>query len=118
MSAPGDLAGTAWVLAALDGHPVPERGGPVVVAFGADGRMAGLGGVNRFSGPWSLRGDELVAGPLVSTRKGGPPEWMAVEARLLDLLGRPLRVERTEAGIVLADAEGGIALTPAGAAPG
>jgi heat shock protein HslJ len=114
---PGDLAGTAWGVAAVDKRPLPAEGRPAVLAFGADGRVAGLGGVNRFSGPWSLRDGELVAGPLVSTRKGGPPEWMAVEARLLELLGRPLRVERTPAGLVLADADGEIALVPA-SAPG
>ncbi len=115
MTGAGDLAGTTWVVAALDGRPVPPEGGPALLTFGADGRLAGLGGVNRFAGPYALRGDELVAGPLMSTRRGGPPEWMAVEARLLEVLGRPVRLARTEDAMVLG--EGEVALTAADAPP-
>lgn len=111
----GGLAGTTWVVAALDGRPVPAAGGPAVLTFGADGRLAGLGGVNRFSGPYAVRGGELVAGPLMSTRRGGPPEWMAVEARLLQILARPVRVAPTADGMELG--EGEVALTAARARP-
>lgn len=111
MTGPDDLAGTTWVVSALGDDPVPVAGGPAIVSFGADGRLSGLGGVNRFSGPYALRGDELVAGPLISTRKAGPPEWMAVEARLLAILGRPLRVARTHDGLALGEGEDAVALT-------
>ena len=117
MTAPDDLAGTTWVVATLGDDPVPAAGGPAIVSFGADGRLSGLGGVNRFSGPYALAGDELVAGPLISTRKAGPPEWMAVEARLLAILGRPARVARTETGLALGDDEDAVALVAAAPPP-
>jgi heat shock protein HslJ len=44
--------------------------GTVVTAeFGADGRVAGSGGCNQFSGGYTLEGDGLAIGPVASTRK-------------------------------------------------
>ncbi len=42
-------------------------------------------------GPYSLDGDVVTAGPLVTTRMAGPPEATEQEHRLLDLLAGPLR---------------------------
>jgi hypothetical protein len=51
----------------------------------------------------------------MSTRRGGPPEWMAVESRLLQILARPVRVAPTADGMELG--EGEVALTAARAPP-
>jgi heat shock protein HslJ len=43
--------------------------GTVVTAeFGTDGRVGGSGGCNRFSGEYTLEGDDLAIGPVASTR--------------------------------------------------
>lgn len=66
------LAGTAWVLAELNGQPpatAPSDRTPTL-AFAADEpRASGNGGCNQFSGPYTQNGASLRLGPLVSTRR-------------------------------------------------
>jgi len=93
-----------WTLTELEGTGLGALARPAELTIGADGTLAGFSGVNRFSGrvaPEALADGHLRAGPLVSTRMAGPPEAMAVESRLLALLGMPLEWRREGARLEL-----------------
>ncbi|TQM57200.1 META domain-containing protein [Humibacillus xanthopallidus] len=83
----GDNAihGTEWTVQELGGEvtalPKPQ------LSFGADGRLTGTTGVNRLMGEFEVRDGLLVVGNAATTRMAGPPEAMAQEQRLLELLG-------------------------------
>jgi heat shock protein HslJ len=66
------LGGSRWIATMINNG----RGGVaslveetvVTAEFGTDGRVAGSGGCNRFSGEYTLEGDSLAIGPVASTR--------------------------------------------------
>ncbi|BES70527.1 hypothetical protein RE428_15450 [Marinobacter nanhaiticus D15-8W] len=64
------LQGTYWVLRKLGNeHIETDRGKRAIhVTFGADGKVSGLAGCNRFSGPFTRSKDDLQLGPLAATR--------------------------------------------------
>ena len=71
-TAPAALRTTYWKLVTLGGSPVkpaadPQREPHLVFAADAD-RVAGSGGCNRLSGTFTLEGEKLAFGPLMSTR--------------------------------------------------
>lgn len=56
----------------------PSR--PPTIAFPEQGRVAGFGGVNRYTGSCSLDGNVLTINPQIAmTMMAGPPEAMALE---------------------------------------
>lgn len=55
------------------------------LSFG-EGRVSGRATVNRVNGSYELDGTTLVCGPLMTTLMAGPPEAMAQERALLDVL--------------------------------
>jgi heat shock protein HslJ len=61
------LPGTEWVLTDLAGTPALP-GGKATLAFSEEGRVAGNGSCNRFTGAVMITGDSLKVGPLASTR--------------------------------------------------
>ena len=67
------LVGTEWVAIGINngrGGVASVLEGVVVTAtFGADRRVTGSGGCNRFFGPYTLDGSALTIGPLASTRR-------------------------------------------------
>ena len=79
-----ELGGTTWTVQELGGvvtsAPKPE------LTFGTDGRVSGTTGVNRIMGPYEATGGVLVIGNAATTRMAGPPEAMAQEQRLLEVL--------------------------------
>lgn len=79
------IHGTEWTVQELGGEvtapPKPQ------LSFGADGRLTGTTGVNRLMGEFEVRDGLLVVGNAATTRMAGPPEAMAQEQRLLELLG-------------------------------
>ncbi|MGH9118886.1 MAG: YbaY family lipoprotein [Acidimicrobiales bacterium] len=88
------LSGTAWSLDALGGAPAVE-GVRSTVAFGADGRVTGRGGVNRFFGSYEASTDSIEFGNLGSTLMAGPEEAIAQEQKFLDALAgtRPYSID-------------------------
>ena len=65
------LAGTTWQLASVTqkGANVPVAGEAAPdVTFGADGRLSGFGGCNRFFGTYTLSGETLHVGPVGMTK--------------------------------------------------
>ncbi len=87
-----ELAGTSWVLAELDGEPVPTPPAgwsPQSLTFGKDGlRATGNAGVNRFGGRYQQYDAELSFGPLALTRRIGPQSIMDEERRYTQVLSR------------------------------
>jgi putative lipoprotein len=90
------LAGTTWQATELDGRPLPAEVRPTL-ELSADGRVAGSAGVNRIIGGYRLGDGVIDFGQLATTLMAGPPEAMAVERRVLDVLqGRcPYRLDGT-----------------------
>lgn len=103
MSGDDPLAGSAWEVVGLGGEPVPGDGPRPWLAFGPIGRMAGHAGVNRVAGPYTAAGGVLQVEPLVATRMAGPRPRMELEARLLDVLSRPVPFELDGDELRLAD---------------
>lgn len=90
---PGALANSHWQIQEIDGEQVFEE--RYFLEFGPD-RVSGLAGCNRFSGPYRREGGSLAAGPLTATRMACAGPGMAHERRVLDLLGGPLAITRSE----------------------
>jgi heat shock protein HslJ len=63
-----DLPGTWWRLDSLGEAKVIEGSGPTL-AFSADGRIAGNGSCNQFSGAVSINGSEITMGPIAATKR-------------------------------------------------
>jgi heat shock protein HslJ len=76
------LFGVEWQLVELKGQPAPlgngGRPGTLLLAEG-EGRASGFAGCNRFSGTFTVTGDQLQFGPLMMT-KMACSEGMDLEA--------------------------------------
>jgi len=75
-------------------------------AFKSDGRIIGHGGCNSFSGSYEQNDTRLKIGPLASTKKMCPPDIMAVENTLMEILGKTQFYDATHMTLTLNDAEG------------
>lgn len=65
---PAQLAGGAWQVAQMDGTDAVESG-KTWIRFESEGRVAGSGGCNQFSGPLKRSGATIAIGPAVSTKR-------------------------------------------------
>ena len=91
----------SWSLVGLEGTAVnvsTERARPTLIFHAKEKRVSGMAAVNRFSGTYTLEGEKLKFGPLMSTKMGGPPELNELETRFLRALERTnaFRIERGE----------------------
>jgi heat shock protein HslJ len=103
---PHALAGSAWGLVALDGEPVPEDL-DVFLEFREEGRVAGRGGCNRFTGGYVRQGGTIGFTPLASTRMACPGPAMAVESAFLAALEAAGSIIESEPDtLVLGDGSG------------
>jgi heat shock protein HslJ len=66
-----DLAGSGWRPSFMSASDLPA-GTHMLVHFNPDGKISGNGGCNQFFGSYSISGNTIKIGPLVSTRKGCP----------------------------------------------
>lgn len=103
MTGDDPLAGSAWEVVEVGGEPVPGDGPAPWLVFGPIGRVAGHAGVNRLAGPYAASGGVLRVEPLIATRMAGPRARMALEARLLGVLSRPVPFEFDGDDLRLAD---------------
>lgn len=80
------LAGSEWVPVEIDGVST-SADTRAFVQFGAEGRLSGNSGCNRFTGSYEADGETLRVAPGVAmTRMACPPAVMAEEARLMRAL--------------------------------
>jgi heat shock protein HslJ len=77
------LAGTQWALLSIDGAGTTAGDAPLLITFGHDGRVSGSTGVNQLTASYSLTSEYLTFGPLATTRRGGSPELMEQEHRVV-----------------------------------
>jgi heat shock protein HslJ len=87
------IEGVDWMLVALAGRPALAEGAPPTLRLDpATHRAAGDASCNRFTGPYTLAGDSLRFGPLVSTRRACvSAERTAQETAFLGALERTRR---------------------------
>lgn len=101
-----ELTGT-WRVAQVSGADVggdPERA--PWLTFDGDGQVYGFAGVNRVRGTWSVDGDTVTFGPMVTTLMAGPEPAMQLESALTRLLDGPLTVSESDGAIRLGAADG------------
>ncbi len=79
------LEGTSWRVEDVGGAGVLDRL-PLTVEFHDNGQLSGHGGVNRYRGGYAIEGDQIVFGPVASTKMGGAEAAMRQEHRLLGAL--------------------------------
>jgi len=93
---PRALVETSWHLAAINGEPLPALPQPLTLEFSAgDFRASGNSGCNQFSGPYTLEGEMLSFGAIISTKRACIDESAnAREAQYLGLLGGVSRYTR------------------------
>lgn len=107
------LMGTEWVVESMGGQGMVE--GMVdkfraTVQFLPDGRIAGIGSCNRYTGRWSLSGEALNIENLAMTRKACQPELMEQEARLLRQLESTRGFDISPQGELLLRTDSGLSL--------
>ena len=89
-ASPTGLTETRWNLIELSGAPATRRGterDPWIRFTAADGRAGGSTGCNSMGGPYTLDGDRLAFGPMISTKMACiENNLMAQEARFLAVL--------------------------------
>lgn len=96
----GALAGTDWVLVALDGAPpaVAAADQPITIRFADDDRVSGTSGCNRFIGGYTTDGRTITLSQLATTRMACPSPLMELEDRVLQALSVPMRIVDGEPG--------------------
>lgn len=102
--ATGATAAGTWRLVELEGVDLTALEEAPELVIGADGALSGYGGVNRFSGQSDaaeLGEGRLCAGPLISTRRAGPPAAMDAESRFLALLSASHDWRRSDGALEL-----------------
>ena len=83
----------SWHLASAE---VPAGIRAPTLTIGADGAISGHAGVNQFRGAVdlpALRAGRWQPKPIVTTKMAGPPEAMALEARVLEGLSTARQVD-------------------------
>ncbi len=91
--ASGGLYGK-WLVEDIEARGVIDRA-QSTIEFARDGSVSGNTAVNRFSGKADVDGSNLKFGPLVTTRRAGPPAVMDQEQRYIKALDkvRSFRIE-------------------------
>jgi len=100
------LDGTSWTLIA----PVDTPDGIDITLTFAEGTASGYAGCNRFSASYSLDGDGLRLGPVMTTRMACDEDAMQAEAEFLSRLADTVGVEHDDDVLALLDADGAVLL--------
>jgi heat shock protein HslJ len=87
----GTLASIEWMLASIDGQPIPAGLKPPVVHFEVNS-VRGSAGCNRFTAPVKETAPgELAIGPAAATKMACPPAEMELEQKFLALFEKASR---------------------------
>jgi len=112
-----ELPGSRWVVTGFNNGEQAvvsvSIGSTLTVEFGSDGRVAGSGGVNTFSGPLESGATSITIGPLAATKMAGPPELLEQEAAYLTALENSVTWEIASGRLEMRDAEGALQITAA-----
>lgn len=85
-----ELAGTAWWVEDILSAGVIDRA-RTTIGFNDDGRAAGSGGCNRYTGGYQLDGDAISFGPMAGTMMACPEALMDQDRRFHQALGQVTR---------------------------
>jgi heat shock protein HslJ len=110
------LDGTSWHVAAINGKVTPASD-RYSMSF-ADGRISARFGCNGGGAPYSVAGDTITTGPVMSTKMAcmpvadqPGPDPMAFERWGFSVLGQPMRMSwKSGTRLTLTNAAGSIAL--------
>ena len=99
------LVGPEWVAEDIGGRGVVDRVRSTIT-LDADGRVAGSGGCNRIAGSYTLAGETIGFGQMISSMMACAPAVGEQEQRFLQALGATRRWRITPEGwLLLLDAE-------------
>lgn len=110
-TSPPSIVDREWALASLGDNTVPMGNGgqPVTLTLqSSDNRVSGSAGCNRYSGPYTLAGDELTFGPAMST-KMACEQGMDVEMAFLSMLTNVTGYQATDSSLTLVGRSGPLA---------
>ena len=99
-----DLRGT-WIAEDIDGAGVIDNA-QATLDFAPNGRVAGRGGCNRYSGSVTTSGASILMGELVSTKMACAPALMDQETRYMAALQAVRSYRMEDSNLVLVDATG------------
>jgi putative lipoprotein len=102
---PKTLGDATWLLEDLAGRGVIDNS-HVTIQFLADGKVAGSGGCNRYSGKASLKGALITFTPMASTMMACAPALMDQETRFFDALTKADTVSIDKTGALLIGVKG------------
>jgi len=94
-----ELAGVPWRVISYNngsgGVVSVLQGSELTVEFGADGKVTGEAGCNRYFAPFTVQGESLTVGPPATTRRycGAPEGVMEQENRFLEALHSAVRIQ-------------------------
>lgn len=100
------VVGPVWVAEDIAGAGIIDDS-RVTLQLGADGQASGRGGCNGFGGTYTLAGDTLRFGPLISTQMACVEALMTQERRYFDMLAGALRHALADDGALLLTAADG-----------
>ena len=101
-----DLVGATFHVAAIAGSRVVAQTATLQVL--PDGRVAGSGGCNRYSGVGALANGKASFGAIASTRMACASELMAQEQALFAAFQKAARYEAKDGALTLLDASGAV----------
>jgi heat shock protein HslJ len=105
------LAGTEWSIASINGAP-PAAARKAAVRFTGT-RISGNAGCNSFGGSYTLDGNMLTVGPVISTKMACMGPGMSQESAVFKILQQPMTVVAREDGsLALSSDAGTMTLTP------
>jgi heat shock protein HslJ len=109
------LFGKEWELKTLtldNTRVIMHVDSQMTVAFAPDGKVAGFGSVNQFSGTYKFSGDGALAWErgLSSSRKSGPPELMDKERAYFAALPKTTRAVLAKGALQLQNEDGSTVL--------
>lgn len=102
---PDALVDGTWRAGEIGGQGVADTGQPTL-RFTADGRAAGSGGCNTYTGPVSIDGDAMIFGRLASTQKACLPALLDQEQKFYIALAGTRSFSLEGAQLTLRDAAG------------
>ncbi|MDR9393800.1 MAG: META domain-containing protein [Roseovarius sp.] len=103
------LTGAAWVVEDIGGLGLIDAS-RVTLQVRPDGRIAGRGGCNRYTGRMDVGGEGVSVGPVAATRMACAEALMAQEQRFFDALGRVRRFDIDATGALIMMAGGEVVL--------
>lgn len=94
-----DVSGKTYVMVA------PYANQDLTLTFTED-QVAGYAGINRFFGPYQIKGEELLLGPLGMTRMAGPLPEMKREDYLMDIFNNANKIQTQGEFLIITSKDG------------